>query len=46
MTAEGVTSGEPSQAEPPATQDAMHDDSIAHEVGTRGLEPTGAGKQR
>jgi hypothetical protein len=46
MAAEWVAPGKPPHAEPPTAHDAMEDHGIAHVVSARGLEPTGAGKQR
>jgi hypothetical protein len=46
VAAEGMTPGEPPQAEPAAADGPMGDDGIAHVVGTRRLESAGAGKER
>ena len=46
VAAEGMTPGEPPQAEPATADEPMGDDRIAHVVGTRRLESAGAGKER
>jgi hypothetical protein len=46
VAAEGMTPGEPPQAEPAAADDPMNNDRIAHVVGTRRLESARAGKER
>jgi hypothetical protein len=46
VTAERPASRQPPYAKPSTSHDTMGNHRIAHVVGTRGLEPTGAGKQR